>query len=223
MLLPSKESSSLFVSNKNSYQVGYYSSNLNAVAKKHAKMVIRFGTESRVGTRECELKSVDKQHEEEGRFHHQSNTFKVRLDYSSTIFLQAGHVTADMQWLIMFPFYRLAMNHQAPSIQCEPWWIYDTLNEFSMRLYFCWLTGATIFSIIDTLQNFSGSYLSLTVFTYLVAELLTLVFKAYSSSRDLAVATVAIVGLSNREPYFNDAAQRHLRLRVLPRPKSRRE
>lgn len=43
-------------------------------------------------------------------------------------------------------------------------WFHRTLNEFAMRLYFYYLTGAVTFAIIDTLQYLNNE---IVVYAYL--------------------------------------------------------
>jgi hypothetical protein len=113
-------------------------------------------------------------------------------------------------WCIVVPFYRLAIYYQAPSRRPKLWWFHHTVEEFAMRLHFCWLTGAAAFAAIDTVQFLRGDYLSFTVYAGVMAGLLALAFKTYSSTHDPAVAVIAtwfIVGLVNTESTFSGDVQ----------------
>ncbi|KAI9989195.1 hypothetical protein PInf_019334 [Phytophthora infestans] len=110
----------------------------------------------------------------------------------------------------MLPLYRLATYYQIPARRPECWWLHCTLNELTLRLFFCRLTCLVIVTVIDILQDLNGEYFSFTTYAFIMGGLLGLAAQAYLSTHDPAVAIVAtwcIVGLANTKVTFGGNAQ----------------
>ncbi|EEY65155.1 uncharacterized protein PITG_16350 [Phytophthora infestans T30-4] len=112
-------------------------------------------------------------------------------------------------WCGSLPFYLvLSRSYRAPNTLVDV--IIFTLGEFSVRLYFTWLTGAVIFGVLDTLQYLHGDYFSYTVYVQLMGAMLALAFGLYMQSRDPVVALMAtwfLVGLAYRKCTFEGDAK----------------
>ncbi|KAF1795633.1 hypothetical protein GQ600_5702 [Phytophthora cactorum] len=77
-------------------------------------------------------------------------------------------------WCTMLPLYLFVVRHPTPRYSQA--WIYYFCSEFSVRLYFGWLSADVIFSIADVMQYLHGGYFGFSVYAMLLGALLVLAF-----------------------------------------------
>ncbi|KAG2927894.1 hypothetical protein PC114_g3333 [Phytophthora cactorum] len=111
-------------------------------------------------------------------------------------------------WCTMLPLYLFVVRHPTPRYSQA--WIYYFCSEFSVRLYFGWLSADVIFSIADVMQYLHGGYFGFSVYAMLLGALLVLAFGTYVHGRDPVVGLVvtwALLGLIFKHATFPGDAQ----------------
>ncbi|EEY65156.1 uncharacterized protein PITG_16351 [Phytophthora infestans T30-4] len=106
-------------------------------------------------------------------------------------------------WCTMLPLYLFVVRHPTPRYSQA--WIYYFCSEFSVRLYFGWLSTDVIFSIADVMQYLHGGYFGFSVYAMLLGALLLLAFGTYVHGRDPVVGLVvtwALLGLIAKHATF---------------------
>ncbi|KAF4321675.1 hypothetical protein JM18_001362 [Phytophthora kernoviae] len=106
-------------------------------------------------------------------------------------------------WCTVLPLYLFVVRHPTPRYSQA--WVYYFASEFSIRLYFGWLSADVIFGITDALQYLRGGYFGFTVYAILLGALLVLAFGTYVHGRDPVVGLVVtwvLVGLVFKHTTF---------------------
>eukprot|EP00644_Phytophthora_capsici_P018894 jgi/Phyca11/557564/estExt2_Genewise1Plus.C_PHYCAscaffold_1380027 len=106
-------------------------------------------------------------------------------------------------WCTVLPLYLFVVRHPTPRYSQA--WIYYFCSEFSVRLYFGWLSADVIFGIADVMQYLHGSYFGFSVYAMLLGALLVLAFGTYVHGRDPVVGLVvtwALVGIIFKHATF---------------------
>ncbi|ETI39909.1 hypothetical protein F441_14442 [Phytophthora nicotianae CJ01A1] len=106
-------------------------------------------------------------------------------------------------WCTMLPLYLFVVRHPTPRYSQA--WIYYFCSEFSVRLYFGWLSADVIFSIADVMQYLHAGYFGFSVYAMLLGALLVLAFGTYVHGRDPVVGLVvtwALLGLIFKHATF---------------------
>lgn len=106
-------------------------------------------------------------------------------------------------WCTVLPLYLFVVRHPTPRYSQA--WVYYFASEFSVRLYFGWLSADVIFGIADVLQYLKGAYFGFTVYAVLLGALLVLAFGTYVHGRDPVVGLVvtwALIGLVFKRTTF---------------------
>ncbi|EGZ21280.1 hypothetical protein PHYSODRAFT_262843 [Phytophthora sojae] len=97
-------------------------------------------------------------------------------------------VALTLMWYKSIPYYDELDNglQQRPKNAINA--IKLAIDEISVRVWFTWLTAATIFSFIDIAQFLEAQYFSFAVYLNLMVVLIAVAIVLYISSRDPAVA-----------------------------------
>ncbi|CAH0475396.1 unnamed protein product [Peronospora belbahrii] len=80
------------------------------------------------------------------------------------------------------------------------------LCEFSVRLYFGWVSAGFVFGIADVMQYMHAAYFGFSVYAVLLGALLVLAFSTYVHGRDPVVGLVvmwALIGFISRHSTFS--------------------
>ncbi|TDH67164.1 hypothetical protein CCR75_009364 [Bremia lactucae] len=91
-------------------------------------------------------------------------------------------------WSTMLPLYLFVVRH--PTLRHSQAWVYYFCSEFSIRLYFGWLSADVIFSIAGVLQELHGAFFGFGVYASLLGALLVLMFSTYVHGHDPVVGLV---------------------------------
>ncbi|CAI5743138.1 unnamed protein product [Hyaloperonospora brassicae] len=108
-------------------------------------------------------------------------------------------------WCAVLPLYLFIVRHPTPRDSRA--WIYYFGSEFSVRLYFGWLSADFIFSLADALQYLHGGYFGFSVYAVLLGTLLLLAFATYVHGRDPVVGLVvtwSLLGLLLKDSSLSD-------------------
>ncbi|KAL4115683.1 hypothetical protein PRIC2_012689 [Phytophthora ramorum] len=106
-------------------------------------------------------------------------------------------------WCTVLPLYLFVVRHPTPRYSQA--WVYYLCSEFSVRLYFGWLSADVIFGIADVMQYLHGNYFGFSVYALLLGALLVLAFGTYVHGRDPVVGLVVtwtLVGLVFKHATF---------------------
>ncbi|GAB9476130.1 hypothetical protein Gpo141_00013201 [Globisporangium polare] len=114
-------------------------------------------------------------------------------------------------WGSLLPIYLLLVRHP-PKHTVRPW-VHYFVSEFSIRIYFGWVSAAALLMVAVSLQQMHGGYLGFSVYVFLLALLLTLGISTLVYGGEPVVGLVvswALIGLAMRDDSssFPDATQR---------------
>lgn len=111
-------------------------------------------------------------------------------------------------WGSLLPLYLVLVRHPAKH-PLKPW-VHYFASEFSIRIYFGWVSAATLFMVAASLQSIHGAYLGFSVYAFLLMLLLLLGAATFVYGNDPVVPLVvtwAIVGLAVRDNTFSGSTQ----------------
>lgn len=117
--------------------------------------------------------------------------------------LGATHIaTLDLLllWGSLLPLYLVLVRHPAKH-PLQPW-VHFFASEFSIRLYFGWVSAAALLMVAVSLQQLHGAYLGFSVYAFLLALLLTLGISTFVYGGEPVVGlvvTYVLIGLALRE------------------------
>ncbi|KAE8971945.1 hypothetical protein PF005_g26909 [Phytophthora fragariae] len=94
-------------------------------------------------------------------------------------------------WCTVLPLYLFVVRHPTPRYSQA--WIYYFCSEFSVRLYFGWLSADVIFGIADVMQYLHGAYFGFSVYAVLLGALLHTTFPGETQEVFEKLRAVAIV------------------------------
>uniref|UniRef100_A0AAV1UGG8 Uncharacterized protein n=1 Tax=Peronospora matthiolae TaxID=2874970 RepID=A0AAV1UGG8_9STRA len=106
-------------------------------------------------------------------------------------------------WCAVLPLYLFIVRHPTPRFSKT--WIYYFGSEFSVRLYFGWLSADFIFGLADVMQYLHDTYFGFSVYAALLGALLVLAFATYVHGRDPVVGLVvtwSLLGLLLKHSTF---------------------
>lgn len=109
-------------------------------------------------------------------------------------------------WGSLLPIYLVLVRHPAKHPQ-RPW-VHFFASEFSIRVYFGWVSVAAVLMVAVSLQQMHGAYLGFSVYAFLLAVLLTAGVSAFVYGSEPVVGLVvswALVGLAVRDDTFPGA------------------
>lgn len=112
-------------------------------------------------------------------------------------------------WGSLLPIYLVLVRHPAKH-PLRPW-VHFFASEFSIRLYFGWVSAAALLMVAVSLQQMHGAYLGFSVYAFLLALLLTLGISAFVYGGEPVVGLVvswALLGLAVRDGEFPGSTQR---------------
>ncbi|CAH0489460.1 unnamed protein product [Peronospora farinosa] len=111
-------------------------------------------------------------------------------------------------WCTILPLYLFVVRHPTPRYSQA--WVYYFCSEFSVRLYFGWLSAGFIFGLADVMQYLHAAYFGFNVYAVLLGTLLVLAFGTYVHGRDPVVGLVitwALIGFIFKHSTFPDDTQ----------------
>ena len=111
-------------------------------------------------------------------------------------------------WCTVLPLYLFVVRHPTPRYSQA--WVYYFCSEFSVRLYFGWLSAGFIFGLTDVMQYLHAAYFGFHVYAVLLGVLLVLAFGTYVHGRDPVVGLVitwALIGFISKHSTFPDDTQ----------------
>lgn len=103
-------------------------------------------------------------------------------------------------WGSLLPIYLLLVRHPAKHT-AQPW-VHYFVSEFSIRLYFGWVSAAALLMVAVSLQQMHGGYLGFGVYAFLLALLLTFGISTFVYGGEPVVGLVvswALIGLAVRD------------------------
>ncbi|CAH0519720.1 unnamed protein product [Peronospora belbahrii] len=107
-------------------------------------------------------------------------------------------------WCTILPLYLFVVRH--PTRRYSQTWVYYLCSEFSVRLYFGWVSAGFVFGIADVMQYMHAAYFGFSVYAVLLGALLVLAFSTYVHGRDPVVGLVvmwALIGFISRHSTFS--------------------
>jgi hypothetical protein len=112
-------------------------------------------------------------------------------------------------WGSLLPIYLLLVRHPAKHT-IRPW-VHYFASEFSIRIYFGWVSAAALLMVAVSLQKMHDGYLGFSVYAFLLTLLLTLGISAFVYGGEPVVGLVVswvLIGLAVRDDTFPDSTDR---------------
>ncbi|CEG37130.1 uncharacterized protein PHALS_04582 [Plasmopara halstedii] len=111
-------------------------------------------------------------------------------------------------WCTVLPLYLFVVRHATPRYSQA--WIYYFCSEFSIRLYFGWLSTDAIFSIASVMEYLHGGFFGFSLYATLLGLLLVLAFGTYVHGHDPVVGLVVtwvLCGLIFKQATYPEETQ----------------
>jgi len=119
-----------------------------------------------------------------------------------------GMLDLFLLWGSLLPLYLVLVRR--PAKHPNKPWVHYFASEFGIRIYFGWVSVATLLTVAASLQSIHGAYLGFSVYAFLLMLLMVFGGAAFVHGKDPVVPLVitwALVGLAVRDATFPGRTQ----------------